>query len=110
MNTHACSAYLCEQQVDREWCLCRSHWKLVPRTLRDEVGRAYNRYATEQSAGFRDAVNRMNAWIIADAEVNEQPRRSWDQTVAEVRARDAARAARRAESPPPKPRHLWSVP
>lgn len=111
IDAHTCVGLLCDRLVDRQWCLCATHFKLVPEGLRAPLLRAYNRYRTieEQSPGFFMALAQVNGWIKSDAEVNEKPRADWDRVVAMVRARDAARAERRRETVKARA-HLTLVP
>jgi len=42
--THECPADGCEIQVEREHLMCREHWFLVPKPLRDQIWRAWREW------------------------------------------------------------------
>ncbi|HEV2185919.1 MAG TPA: hypothetical protein VGR70_01850 [Stellaceae bacterium] len=41
--THHCHALHCEEEVPPQMLMCRRHWFLVPKPLRQEVWRLYQR-------------------------------------------------------------------
>lgn len=44
MSTHECPAPGCAKQVERDKLACGFHWFKIPKALRDEVWRTYQRY------------------------------------------------------------------
>jgi hypothetical protein len=59
--THACAARGCELHVAREMLMCRRHWFMVPKRLRDRVWAAYRGHG----AGASSWVEASNAAIAA---------------------------------------------
>lgn len=94
----------CGRKVDRRWCLCGEHYRILPEDLRAALSRAYNPHLElgDQAPGFFTARARVQGWMAETFGVEDKrPRQSWEQLVAWVRERDAARGQR---TPPPPPR------
>lgn len=96
---------------------------MLPVALRVNVSRAYfeGMSKDEPTTGMRMAINEAYAWVLKtfgdeSAGRDRYTPEKWERLKEHVRARDAARAARRAEleaNPPPKkprPPYLKLVP
>lgn len=87
-----CAILGCDRKVDPKWCLCAEHWRVVPEDLRTPLTRAYSPTSERQGLGFYAALSRVQSWISKTFGAQDnRDRRSWDQLVAWVRSRDAAR-------------------
>jgi hypothetical protein len=95
----------CGRSIDRKWCLCAEHWRIVPVALRVELSRAYNPHLAleAQASGFGRACWLLQKWFVETfGEVDDRrPRRSWAELVVAIRRRDAERKARRTEGAAP---------
>ena len=111
---HECLIDGCGKRVDIAWAICRVHWKLLPLDHSSAIARAYvpsvGLGLEFPSPALARALRSAVAWIrseLAAADDNWDPG-AWERLKAMVRAKDEARAARRALEP--KRPHLTLVP
>lgn len=72
--SHVCHALKCNVPVPPEMLMCRKHWFMVPKNLRDEVWRTYRQgqEITKDPTGYY--LDAMNAAINAVADKEGVPR------------------------------------
>lgn len=92
----------CTRTVPPPFCLCNECFKLLPGPLRAELSRAFNPHLDldEQAPGFHTAKAKVHSWIRETlGGEDRRQHKSWEQLVAWVRARDAARGHNSPHAP-----------
>lgn len=57
-GTHRCPIARCSRQIDLSRLMCRLHWYLVPKGLRDQVWATWRSGQGASSSEHRDAVHK----------------------------------------------------
>lgn len=65
-DTHECPVDGCEIQVEHEHLMCRKHWFMVPKPLRDQVWRAWQGWQDGKVSGSEYIEARDQAIAAAD--------------------------------------------
>ena len=68
MSVHTCHAAGCSVEVPPKMLMCRRHWYMVPKPMRDEVWRTYRPGQEDDKAPSDDYLMAMDAAIRAVAE------------------------------------------
>jgi len=64
-GTHSCAVPQCAVRVDRTRLMCRRHWYLVPKAIRDQVWATWRSGQGALSADHREAVVLAVAAVLA---------------------------------------------
>lgn len=68
MSAHHCHAIGCRTPVPPRMHMCLKHWRMLPKTLRDEIWRTYRRGQERDkrpSADYLEAFGKTTAFIRA---------------------------------------------
>lgn len=104
-DSHPCFMPRCERMASADWALCGTCWRTLPKTLRDQIARAYVRGMTVETMtpGMFKVIGHARAWIFqafGDIRPEKYDPGRWDRLKRYVREKDEARAAARAAGRP----------